>query len=136
MVNGLVGIFLMIGGILISCFSGSAVFNSVNSDEIQAYVVNMEQSDDSFNKTTFRYTDASGEEKEESFLTSIDDERYFIGGEVTVKLEKNGIGPAGQNDIVVWAIFGVVGLGLIAGGAYIFIKRDTIVLPSISDDWF
>lgn len=132
--NGCVGIFLLTGGVLLTCMTAANIVQSLKSEEISASVVDMEPSGDDFFQTTFRYTDASGAEQEESFLTSAGDDRYYIGGEVTVKLTENGISPAGNSDIAVWGGLGAVGLAMIAGGAYIFIRRDSIVLPSSSDD--
>ena len=132
--NGFVGIFLLIGGIVIGGMATSAAFTSADSDKIQAVVTHVEPSDGNFNKTTFRYTDHDGTEKEDSFLTDKKEEIYFEGHEVTIRLTKNGIAPESRSDIGIYAALGAVGLALIIGGGYIFVHRDTIVLPSSDDD--
>ncbi len=126
--NVFISVFLFVAGVIVLCMSTRSVIVSLTGEKITATVVSMEAYNDFFFDTTFRYKDASGEEKEETLSTEIGDERYFIGGEVTLKLTKDGISVAENGDTVVWAVLDVVGLALVIGGVYIFIKRDTIVI--------
>ena len=61
--NGCVGIFLLTGGVLLTCMTAANIVQSLKSEEIPASVVDIEPSGDDFFQTTFRYTDASGAEQ-------------------------------------------------------------------------